>query len=66
LQLKADCGGLPGIEVVADRGNPDADVQGRFPVRFEIGRATPPQQAALQSCIAKHDSTVRGFVFEGD
>jgi hypothetical protein len=35
-------------------------------VRFEIGRATPPQQAALQSCIAKHDSTVRGFVFEGD
>lgn len=65
-QLKADCGGLPGIEVVADKGNPDPDVQGRFPVRFEIGRSTPPQQAALQSCIAEHESTVRGYIFEGD
>ena len=65
-QLKADCGGLPGVEVVADKGNPDPEVQGRFPVRFAVGRATAPEQTALQSCIAKHDDIVRGVVFEGD
>jgi hypothetical protein len=63
-QLKADCGRLPGVEVVADKGNPDPDVQGRFPVRFAVGQASAEQEAALQSCIGKHEDIVRGFIFE--
>ena len=65
-QLKADCGGLPGVKVVADQGNPDPQVQGRFPVRFDIGEATVPEESALESCINRHDKTVRGFLSEGD
>jgi hypothetical protein len=64
-QLKADCGRLPGVEVVADKGNPDPHVQGRFPVRFDIGRATAQEEAALEACINRHDY-VRGFLAEGD
>jgi hypothetical protein len=64
-QLKSDCGRLPGVEVVADKGNPDPDVQGRFPVRFQVGEATSEQEAALQACVARHDDIVRGFLFEG-
>ena len=64
-QLKSDCGRLPGVEVVADKGNPDPDVQGRFPVRFQVGEATSEQEAALQACVAKLDDVVRGFFFEG-
>jgi hypothetical protein len=65
-QLKADCGGLPGVKVVKDQGNPSPHVQGRFPVRFDIGRATIPQEAALETCLNQHRSTVRGYVSEGD
>ena len=65
-QLKADCGRLPGVEVVADKGNPDPEIQGRFPVRFAVGRATAEQEAALQACVSRHEDTVRGFMFEGD
>ena len=65
-QLKADCGGLPGVKVVADQGNPNPDVQGRFPVRFDIGEATVQQEAALEACINEHEKTVRGFLSEGD
>jgi len=64
VALKTDCGGLPGISVVADQGNPDPRIQGRFPVRFDIGSATAAQEAALQTCIARHD-TVRGVRTEG-
>ena len=64
-QLKDDCGGLPGVVQVADQGNPDPRVQGRFPVRFDIGRSTSQQEAALEACIGRH-RTVRGFVSEGD
>lgn len=63
--LKADCGRLPGIVVVADKGNRDPHVQGRFPVRFDIGDATVQQEAALESCVNRHDF-VRGFISEGD
>lgn len=63
-ELKADCGRLPGVEVVPDKGNPDPDVQGRFPVRFAIGQASAEQEAALQSCVRGHDDTVRGVIFE--
>lgn len=65
-QLKADCGGLPGVTVVADQGNPNPDVQGRFPVRFAIGTATLHEEAALEACINRHGKTVRGFLSEGD
>ena len=65
-QLKADCGRLPGVKVVADQGNPDPEIQGRFPVRFDIGRATVQEETALQSCINRHTTTVRGFITEGD
>jgi len=66
LQLKADCGGLPGVRTVADKGDPSASVQGRFPVRFDIGTATQQQEAALEACINRHSSSVRGFLTEGD
>lgn len=65
-ELKRDCGSLPGISVVADRGNPDPDIQGRFPVRFNIGGTTPQQEAALETCINDHGDTVRGLLSEGD
>ena len=64
--LKDACGGLPGIKVVPDQGNPDPEVQGRFPVRFDIGRATSAQRIALESCINAHGEKVRGFLAEGD
>ena len=65
VQLKADCGALPGVVLVPDRGNPDPRIQGRFPVRFDIGQASPQQEAGLETCINAH-STVRGFLAEGD
>jgi hypothetical protein len=64
--LKAACGGLPGVKVVTDRGNPDPEVQGRFPVRFDIGGADAEQEIALESCINAHGEKVRGFLSEGD
>lgn len=64
--LRADCGRLPGVGAVADKGNPDPRVQGRFPVRFDIGRADAQQESALYACINGHPSTVRGYVTEGD
>jgi hypothetical protein len=66
VQLKADCGHLPGVKLVADQGNPAASIQGRFPVRFDIGGATAQQEAALEACINRHDKTVRGLLSEGD
>jgi hypothetical protein len=66
LLLKHDCGSLPGVTVVRDAGNPDPDLQGRFPVRFGLAGATPPQEAALEVCINKHSSIVRGLLTEGD
>lgn len=66
VQLKADCGNLPGVHVVPDEGNPNPRIQGRFPVRFKIGGTTPRQEAALESCINRHASTVRGLLTEGD
>jgi hypothetical protein len=66
LALKEACGGLPGIKLVADRGNPDPEIQGRFPVRFDIARASTEQRIALEACINQHGSKVRGFLAEGD
>jgi hypothetical protein len=64
--LKDACGGLPGIKVVKDQGDPSPEIQGRFPVRFDIGRATTEQRIALENCINEHGSKVRGFLAEGD
>jgi hypothetical protein len=64
LELKHDCGQLPGVKLVADKGK--SSVQGRFPVRFDIGDATQQQEAALEACINQHSDTVRGFLTEGD
>ena len=64
-ELKDDCGELPGVTVVADRGDLSTRVQGRFPVRFSIRGATNPQRAALEACIADHD-VVRGVRIEGE
>ena len=65
-RLKADCGHLPGVRIVADQGNAASSIQGRFPVRFDIGRATAAQEAALETCVNQHPTTVRGFLSEGD
>lgn len=65
-QLKADCGSLPGVQVVPDRGDPDPRIQGRFPVRFAIGGTTAQQEAALEACINRHSDVVRGLLTEGD
>ncbi len=62
--LKDDCGGLPGVSPVADRGRPS--VQGRFPVRFSVRGATNAQRAALEACLSAHDDVVRGYTLEGD
>jgi hypothetical protein len=66
VALKSACGSLPGVTVVADQGNPSASVQGRFPVRFDIGQATTAQEIALETCINQHGDKVRGFLSEGD
>jgi hypothetical protein len=63
--LKAACGSLPGVSVVADRGNPDPRIQGRFPVRFAIGGITDSQLSALAACVNDQPG-VRGFLTEGD
>ena len=66
IALKEACGSLPGVTVVADKGNPDASVQGRFPVRFDISEATREQETALTTCINDNGEKVRGFLTEGD
>lgn len=63
-RLKQACGSLPGVSVVDDRGNPDPRVQGRFPVRFDIGGTTVAQEAALEACVQQLD-VVRGFRTQG-
>jgi hypothetical protein len=64
--LKDACGSLPGITVVKDQGNPSPEIQGRFPVRFDVAKATSKQRIALHTCINAHGEKVRGFVAEGD
>lgn len=61
--LKAACGGLPSVTVIADRGDPDPRLQGRFAVRFGIQDATDPQLASLQTCVNGQPG-VRGFLVD--
>lgn len=66
--LKAACGGLPGISVVPDQGNPDPRIQGRFPARFGIADTTPQQEAGLIRCLNDNRERFRvvGFLPEND
>jgi hypothetical protein len=64
--LRELCGGLPGVTPVKDRGNPDPELQRRFPVRFVITGATPRQEAALETCVGTRPDLVRGFLVDGD
>ena len=65
--LKDACGDLPGIGVVADAGNPDPRIQGRFPVRFRIADTTHAQEAALIRCLNDNrDLGVLGYLPEKD
>ena len=63
--LKRACGDLPGVSVIADRGDPSG--QRNFPVRFDIAGTTLRQEAALQACINEHaELGVTGFQTEND
>ncbi len=66
--LKAACGTLPGISVVADKGKSDPRIQGRFPVRFDIAGTTTQQEAALLRCLNQNRErfAVRGYLPEND
>ena len=66
--LKDACGDLPGISVVADRGNPDPRVQGRFPVRFDIAGTTKDQETELIRCLNENGDRfgVVGYLPERD
>lgn len=60
--LKQACGSLPGITVVPDRGEREA--QYRFPVRFRISDTTQTEEAALNACINGYPQLVRGVLTE--
>ena len=66
--LREVCGRLPGITPVADRGNPDPNVQGRFPVRFDIANTTQQQEVALIACLNENRERFRivGYLPEND
>jgi hypothetical protein len=69
VSLREACGGLPGVEVVPDRGDPNPEIQRAFPVRFDITDATPREEAAITTCVQQvqdREGTVRGFLVEGD
>lgn len=63
--LKQACGGLPGVTVVADRGDDDPRLQGRFTVRFDIAGTSQQQETALLACV-NDQRGVRGFLTEND
>lgn len=66
--LKTACGGLSGISVVADQGNSDPRIQGRFPVRFDIADTTAQQESGLIRCLNDNRQRYRvvGFLPEND
>ena len=64
-QLKDDCGALPGVRVIPDRGDPDPRKQGRFPVRFDVKDITAAEYSALAACINRAPG-VRGLLTEND
>ncbi len=65
VAVKQACGSLPGVRVVADKGNPDPRIQGRFPVRFDVADTTPAQYSALTGCVDRQPN-VLGYITEND
>ena len=63
--LKRNCGSLPGISVVPDKGDPDPRIQGRFPVRFDVADTSPAEYSALTGCIDEQ-ADVLGYITEND
>jgi hypothetical protein len=63
--LRAACGSLPGVRQIADRGDPDPRIQGRFPVRFDIADISNQDYARLTACINDQPG-VRGFLEDGN
>jgi hypothetical protein len=63
--LRVACGSLPGVDLIADKGNPDPRIQGRFPVRFDIADISNQDYARLTACINQQPG-VRGFLEEGN
>lgn len=61
--LRRDCSRLPGVALVADRGN-EAQAR-RFPARFSISGATVQQEQALFTCIRQYGDIVMGARREG-
>ncbi|MDP9408702.1 MAG: hypothetical protein M3P95_12815 [Actinomycetota bacterium] len=61
--LRSECGRLPGVTLVADRGK--AAQASRFPARFSISGATVQQEQALFTCIGQYDDIVMGARREG-
>lgn len=61
--LREECGRLPGVELVEDRGN--AAQARRFPARFSIAGASVRQEQALFTCIGRYDDIVMGARREG-
>lgn len=66
--LREACGSLPGVSPVPDRGNPDPNIQGRFPVRFNIADTTTQQEGALIACLNENRERFRvvGYLPEND
>jgi hypothetical protein len=62
-EMRAECGRLPAVELVEDRGRPEQAI--RFPARFAIAGATPQQEEALQQCIRQYTDIVVGTSVEG-
>lgn len=63
-RVRSECGGLPGISVVEDRGA--ADKQFRLTVRFRISDTTQQQEAALSGCLDRFPDLVQGVRSERD
>lgn len=57
--VKQACGHLPGISVIADRGNPAR--QFAFPIRFRLTGSTPAQESALYACVNTFPQFVKGI-----
>lgn len=62
-ELRTECGQLPAVELVPDRGRPEQAI--RFPARFSIAGATAQEEEALQQCIRQYPDIVVGTSVEG-
>ena len=63
-RLKRECGALPGVSAVADKGAREA--QYRFPVRFRLSGSTEAQEVALSVCLDGFAEMIRSQALERD